>query len=77
MIDAPEWIALRWKLGVAVTSGPMMEHPDYTQYIRADAVDAMLAAERKACAVAVEASGLPFQGDNADLADAIRKRGAK
>ena len=45
-MDAPERIALRWELGAAVTSGPLMTHPDYTQYIRADlAPDAALVAE--------------------------------
>lgn len=36
MSDAPERIALRWELGAAVTSGPLMTHPDYTQYTRTD-----------------------------------------
>lgn len=37
MTDAPEQIALRWELGAAVTSGPLMTHPDYTRYVREDA----------------------------------------
>lgn len=35
-MTAPDRIALRWEVGAAVTSGPLMDHPDYTQYIRAD-----------------------------------------
>ena len=50
MTDTPERIALRWQPGAAATSGPLMDHPDYTQYIRADVVAAMVAAEREACA---------------------------
>ena len=37
-MTAPDRIALRWELGAAVTSGPLMDHPDYTQYVRADLV---------------------------------------
>lgn len=37
-MTAPDRIALRWELGAAVTSGPLMDHPDYTQYIRADLI---------------------------------------
>ena len=92
MTDAPERIALRWQPGAAVTDGPLMDHPDYTQYIRADAVDAMLAAEREACAViaydfhakaiewAKNVRGLEqhiVDTDSSRIAAAIRKRGAK
>ena len=57
MPDTPERIALRWQPGAAVTSGPLMDHPDFTQYIRADVAAAMVAAEREACAeAAVKAS---------------------
>lgn len=35
-MTTPDRIALRWEVGKAVTSGPLMDHPDYTQYIRAD-----------------------------------------
>lgn len=48
MTDAPERIALRWLPGAAVTDGPLMDHPDYTQYIRADVVAGMIAADREA-----------------------------
>lgn len=40
---APEQIALRWEPGAAVTNGPLMTHPEYTQYTRTDLVDAMIA----------------------------------
>jgi hypothetical protein len=33
---APDRIAIRWTPGIAVTSGPLMEHPDYTRYVRED-----------------------------------------
>ena len=36
MTDAPKMIALRWQPGAAVTSGPLMDHPDYTRYVRQD-----------------------------------------
>ncbi len=36
MTNAPERIALRWEKGAAVTNGPLMEHPDYTQFVRDD-----------------------------------------
>ena len=42
-MSAPERIALRWEPGAAVTSGPLMQHPEYTPYTRAD-----LAAEAEA-----------------------------
>lgn len=48
-MDAPEKIALRWELGAAVTNGPLMTHPDYTQFTRAD-----LCAEPALLAEAVE-----------------------
>ena len=35
--DAPDRIAVRWEPGAAVTSGPLMTHPDYTRYVREDA----------------------------------------
>lgn len=35
-MTGPDRIALRWEVGAAVTSGPLMDHPDYTQYIRRD-----------------------------------------
>jgi hypothetical protein len=50
MTDTPERIALRWQPGDAVTSGPLMDHPDFTQWVRADVAAAMVAAEREACA---------------------------
>jgi hypothetical protein len=48
MSDTPERIALRWQPGAAVTNGPLMDHPDYTQWVRADVAAAMVAAEREA-----------------------------
>jgi hypothetical protein len=33
---APDRIAIRWTPGSAVTSGPLMDHPDYTRYVRED-----------------------------------------
>ena len=65
MTDAPKMIALRWQPGAAVTSGPLMDHHDYTRYVRqdmthpieaaADAVERELADLRAKLAVAVEA----------------------
>ena len=65
MTNAPRMIALRWQHGAAVTSGPLMDHPDYTRYVRqdmthpieaaADAVERELADLRAKLAVAVEA----------------------
>lgn len=65
MTDAPKVIALRWQPGAAVTNGPLMDHPDYTRYVRqdmthpieaaADAVERELADLRAKLAVAVEA----------------------
>jgi hypothetical protein len=85
MTDTPERIALRWQPGVAVTNGPLMDHPDYTQWVRADVAAAMVAAEREACARAVEAEALeaPSDSDGDQAYDAairhavaaIRKRG--
>ena len=40
MSDVPERIALRWVTGAAVTSGPLMTHPEYTQFVRADLAQA-------------------------------------
>ena len=42
-MTAPERIAMRWEPGAAVTNGPLMTHPEYTQYTRADLVEAMVA----------------------------------
>jgi hypothetical protein len=86
MTDAPERIALRWQPGAAVTNGPLMGHPDFTQYIRADVAAAMVAAEREACAaVADKVADTARQRSNPSLAflsrrmqalaAAIRKRG--
>ena len=41
MSDAPERIALRWTEGAAVASGPLMDHPDYTRYVRADRIEGL------------------------------------
>lgn len=49
---APERIALLWKLGAAVTSGPLMDHPDYVQWVRQD-LHAAVVAERDALAARV------------------------
>ena len=74
MTDTPERIALRWQPGAAVTNGPLMDHPDFTQYIRADVAAAMVAAEREACAALVD--GAAFPGILRRTAgEAIRKRG--
>jgi hypothetical protein len=40
MSDVPERIALRWVTGAAVLSGPLMTHPEYTQFVRADLAQA-------------------------------------
>lgn len=63
MTDAPKMIALRWEPGAAVTSGPLMDHPDYIRYVRqdmthpieqaADAVERELTDLRAKLAVAV------------------------
>lgn len=60
MTDAPECIALRWEPGAAVTSGPLMMHPDYTRYIRADAT---FTADdlRRAFAIAIEMAAEQMQ----------------
>jgi len=54
MTDTPERIALRWEPGAAVTSGPLMEHPEYTRWVREDVAEAAVAAavqaERARCA---------------------------
>ena len=39
MSDAPERIAFRWEVGAAITSGPLMNHPDYVHYVRADRIE--------------------------------------
>jgi hypothetical protein len=39
-MSAPERIWLRWEPGAAVTNGPLTTHPDYSEYIRADLVEA-------------------------------------
>jgi len=44
MTDTPKRIALRWEPGAAVTSGPLMEHPEYTRWVREDVADAAVAA---------------------------------
>ena len=36
MTQAPERIAIKWKPGDAITSGPLMEADGYTQFVRAD-----------------------------------------
>ena len=84
MNNTPERIALRWEPGAAVTNGPLMDHPDYTQWVRADVAAAMVAAEREACAKIGDTHGGPTpqakfdQGYYAaarEIAAAIRKRG--
>lgn len=35
-MTAPDRIALRWRVGEAVTNGPLMRHPDYTRFLRED-----------------------------------------
>ena len=61
MTDTPERIALRWEPGAAVTSGPLMTHPDYTRWVREDVAEAAVAAavqaERARCARVAENFG--------------------
>lgn len=35
-MNAPDRIALRWQVGEAVTNGPLMDHPDFTRFLRED-----------------------------------------
>ena len=48
MSDAPERIAFRWEVGAAITSGPLMNHPDYVHYVRADRIEELAAKLAKA-----------------------------
>jgi len=48
MSDAPERIAFRWEVGAAITSGPLMNHPDYVHYVRADRIEELEAKLAKA-----------------------------
>ena len=48
MSEAPERIALPWELGKAVTKGPLMAHPDYTNYVRLDLYEELEAKLAKA-----------------------------
>ena len=46
--EAPERIALKWTEGAAITSGPLMDHPEYTHYVRADRIEELEAKLAKA-----------------------------
>lgn len=48
MSEAPERIAFRWEVGAAITSGPLMNHPDYVHYVRADRIEELEAKLAKA-----------------------------
>lgn len=42
--DTPKSIWLRWQPGAAVTQGPLTTHPEYTEWVRRDVVDAEVSA---------------------------------
>jgi hypothetical protein len=67
MSDTPERIALRWEPGAAVTSGPLMEHPDYTMWVREDVAEAAVAAavqaERARCAAIADKEAVVTDDD--------------
>lgn len=35
-MTAPDRIALIWRHGYAVTSGPLLDHPDFVKFLRED-----------------------------------------
>jgi hypothetical protein len=61
MTDAPERIALRWIEGAAITSGPLMDHSDYTRYVRADRIEEL------------EAENAMLKADKAKAVEALRE----
>jgi hypothetical protein len=68
-MSAPERIWLRWEPGAAVTNGPLTTHPGYSEYIRADLVDA---AVKRALEAALRAYMVGVWYRNPDVIDAIR-----
>ena len=70
MSDAPERIAFRWEVGAAITSGPLMNHPDYVHYVRADRIEELEAKLAKAVE-ALELSDRAIMDTTNDL-DLIR-----
>jgi hypothetical protein len=77
MSEAPERIAMRWEPGAAVCAGPLMNHPDYTQWVRDDLYAAAIARAERAERLADDRKqhAVGFLREKAALAAALRTMG--